>query len=64
MQQSETFFLVVFVDIIGFRQARHLGVALRQNEKHPIRTVEALRLLLAVPINLRPVLTHAFFQVR
>lgn len=45
-------------------QAQHIGVALRQNDKHPIQTEAALCLLLVVPINLRPVLTHALFQVR
>ncbi|CAK9206258.1 unnamed protein product [Sphagnum troendelagicum] len=43
-------------------QAQHIGVALRQNDKHPIQTEAALCLLLVVPINLRPVLTHALFQ--
>jgi hypothetical protein len=58
------FFLVVLVDMIGFMQAQHIGVALRQNDKHPIQIEAALCLLLVVPINLRPVLTHALFQVR
>ncbi|CAM6039284.1 unnamed protein product [Sphagnum compactum] len=43
-------------------QTQHIGVALRQNDKHPIQTEAALCLLLVVPINLRPVLTHALFQ--
>jgi hypothetical protein len=41
-----------------------MGVALRQNVQHPTRTMKALRLLLAVPINLRPMLTHTPFHVK
>jgi hypothetical protein len=50
--------------MIGFRQVMNMGVAMRQNVPHPTRTMKALRLPLEVPINPRPMITHALFHVK
>lgn len=43
-------------------QAAHVGAPLVWNSRHPVRTVAALRLLVAAGESLRPALTHALYR--
>lgn len=44
------------------RQADLLGVPLKLHPRHPVRTVNAMRLLLAADAEQRPALTHALYR--
>jgi 2-hydroxychromene-2-carboxylate isomerase len=44
------------------RQAHRLGVPLAMHPKHPVRTVEAMRLLTGAPEAVRPALSHALYR--
>ncbi len=45
-----------------YRQAELAEVLLQLNARHPQRSVEAMRLLVAAPDEIRPALTHALYE--
>lgn len=44
------------------RQAALRGVPLVRNPRHPVRSLQAMRLIVACPEELRPLLSHALFE--
>lgn len=44
------------------RQAERAGVTLKMHPQHPVRSVEAMRLLTGAPEAVRPALTHALYR--